>query len=116
VPVSGVSIKKYPRLAHRSRVPDPVRQRSGQYRNVGIVVATTSGNRYTDSDASYYFEESTEDSKKVEICHRTDNGSFHLIDISVNAEPISRAHGDARPREPIPGNAGLAFTASCDVK
>ena len=89
---------------------------AGQYRNVGTVVATANGTTYTDSDASYYFGESVEDTKKVEICHRTGNGSYHLIDISVNAEPAHRAHGDARPGEPVPGNPGHVFTASCAVK
>ncbi len=85
-------------------------------RNVGTVVATANGNSYTDSDASYYFGASVENTQKVEICHRTGNGSYHLIDVSINAEPAHRAHGDARPGEAVPGDPGHRFTASCAVR
>jgi hypothetical protein len=36
---------------------------------------------------------------KVEICHRTGNGSFHTINPSVNALPAHLRHGDVLPDE-----------------
>jgi hypothetical protein len=34
---------------------------------------------------------------KVNVCHRTGNGSFHEINISGNALPAHLAHGDVLP-------------------
>jgi hypothetical protein len=51
----------------------------------------------------------------VQICHRTGNGSYHLIDISVSAEPAHRAHGDATIGEAVPGSPGKKFGAGCSV-
>ena len=89
---------------------------AGQYHNVGSVVATGDGNRYTDSDDSFYFGQAEENAGKVELCHRTGNGSYHLIDVSVNAEPAHLAHGDGKPGGPVPGNPGHMFTASCAIQ
>ncbi len=36
---------------------------------------------------------------KVDVCHRTGNGSFHRINISGNALPAHLRHGDALPDE-----------------
>ena len=33
--------------------------------------------------------------EKVTICHRTGNGEFHTIVVSINAVPAHLAHGDA---------------------
>jgi len=52
-------------------------------------------------------------SGKVSLCHRTDSGEYHLIDISVNAEPAHRAHGDAKVGEPVPGTQRQVFDANC---
>jgi hypothetical protein len=52
-------------------------------------------------------------SGKVSICHRTDNGDYQLIDISVNAEAAHRAHGDARVGEQVPGTQRQVFDANC---
>jgi hypothetical protein len=89
---------------------------AGQYRNVGTVVATAGGARYTATDASYYFGREAEESRKVELCHRTGNGSYHMIDVSVDAEPAHRAHGDGMVGDQVPGNPGHVFTASCTVR
>jgi uncharacterized protein (TIGR02145 family) len=35
--------------------------------------------------------------KKVDVCHREGNGSFHTINISSNAVPAHLAHGDVIP-------------------
>jgi hypothetical protein len=55
-------------------------------------------------------------SKKVDLCHKTGNGSYHMINVSVNAEAAHRAHGDGMPGEPVPGSPGKVFTASCGVR
>jgi hypothetical protein len=52
-------------------------------------------------------------SGKVSLCHRTDSGDYQLIDVSVNAEPAHRAHGDAKPGEPVPGTQRQVFDANC---
>jgi len=36
----------------------------------------------------------SERGEKVDICHRTGNGSSHVINVSVNAVPAHLAHGD----------------------
>lgn len=52
-------------------------------------------------------------SGKVSLCHRTDNGEYHLIDVSVSAEPAHRAHGDAKVGEAVPGTQRQVFDANC---
>ena len=90
---------------------------AGQYRNVGTVVATANGTSYTDTDASYYFGRSADGgTSKVALCHRTGNGRYHLIEVSVSAEPAHRAHGDGRVGEAVPGMSGRVFAASCGVQ
>ena len=34
---------------------------------------------------------------KVDVCHRTGNGSSHVINISMNALPAHLRHGDVLP-------------------
>ena len=88
----------------------------GQSRTVGTVTATWTGGTVTDADASHYFGQSptpTEEGPKVQLCHRTGNGSYHLIEVSVSAEPAHRAHGDGKVGEAVPGSPGRVFTASC---
>ena len=50
---------------------------------------------------------------KVSLCHATGNGEYHLIDVSVNAEPAHRAHGDAKVGERVPGTQRQVFDANC---
>jgi hypothetical protein len=50
---------------------------------------------------------------KTSLCHRTDSGSYHLIDVSRNAEPSHRAHGDAKVGDPVPGQPTMVFDRSC---
>ena len=89
----------------------------GQYSNVGRVTATSTGGSVTDSDASHYFGQApgTEEGPKAQICHKTGNGSYHLIEISVNAVPAHRAHGDGMIGEAVPGAAGKVFGPGCSV-
>ena len=92
---------------------------AGQYRNVGRVTAESSSGQVTASDPSHYFglaPTEGEEGPKVRICHRTGNGSYHLIEISINAEPAHRAHGDAKIGEAVPGSTGKTFGAGCSVQ
>jgi len=50
---------------------------------------------------------------KVGVCHVVGDGGAHLINISGNAEPAHRAHGDARPGELVPNDTSLQFDAEC---
>ena len=52
-------------------------------------------------------------SGKVSLCHSTGNGEYHLIDVSVNAEPAHRAHGDAKVGDPVPGTQRQVFDPNC---
>jgi hypothetical protein len=94
----------------------------GQYRNVGAVTASWNVNgsngQVTDSDPSHYFGRAPdeEEGPKVQLCHRTGNGSYHLIDVSISAEPAHRAHGDGKIGEAVPGMAGRIFGAGCSVR
>ena len=97
---------------------------AGSYSNTGTATASftfnsTSGT-VTDSDESSYrgitLEEQEQDGPKVTLCHRTGNGSFHLISVSIDAEPAHLAHGDGRPGGAVPGQAGKSFSATCSVQ
>ena len=84
---------------------------------MGTVTANWTGGQVTASDPSHYLGVAPDDGEgpKVQLCHKTGNGSYHLIDVSINAEPAHRAHGDAKIGEPVPGNAGKVFGAGCVV-
>ena len=91
---------------------------AGQYRNVGTAVATVNGNAFTDRDESFYLgvTPTEEPEIKVQLCHRTGNGSYHMIEVSINAVPAHRAHGDGMVGDAVPGNPGKKFTSSCGVQ
>ena len=75
----------------------------GRYSNVGTVTATDEVVIVTDADASHYVgqdeeeDDGDESGTKVALCHRTGNDSYHLIEVSVDAEPAHMAHGDVVP-------------------
>jgi hypothetical protein len=50
---------------------------------------------------------------KVDICHVTGNGSFHLINVSQNAQPAHRGYGDGVPAGAVPGMDGYVFADGC---
>lgn len=51
--------------------------------------------------------------QKVQVCHKTGNGDFHLITIDVNALTAHTSHGDGKPGDPIPDNPGFIFGPNC---
>ena len=53
---------------------------------------------------------------KVDICHRTGNGSYHLINVSGNAEKAHLRHGDALPGDPVPDEEGKVFGDDCRIE
>jgi hypothetical protein len=53
---------------------------------------------------------------KVDICHRTGSGSYHLINVSANAEKAHLRHGDARPGDPVPDQEGKVFGDDCAIE
>jgi hypothetical protein len=87
----------------------------GPYSNIGTVTASSSAGPVRDSDPSHYLGvlDDDGDSRKVQLCHRTGNGSYHLIEVSVSAEPAHRAHGDGAPGESVPSQPGRVFGPSC---
>jgi uncharacterized repeat protein (TIGR01451 family) len=90
----------------------------GQYTNVGTVTASWASGTVTDDDLSHYFGQAPkeEEGPKVQLCHRTGNGSYHLIEVNVDAEPAHRAHGDGKVGEAVPGSPGEVFTPTCGVQ
>jgi hypothetical protein len=88
----------------------------GQYTNVGTVTANSASGPVSDSDVSHYLGQTTVPVGKVQLCHRTGNGTYHLIEVSVNAEPAHRAHGDGMIGEPVPGSPGKFFGAGCTIQ
>jgi uncharacterized repeat protein (TIGR01451 family) len=90
----------------------------GRYENIGTVTAIAGTDEVTDSDRSAYVGQDEEDdgeedddgagSEKVALCHRTGNGQYRLIEVSVDAEPAHLAHGDGHPGDG-------EFDESCNV-
>lgn len=50
---------------------------------------------------------------KVAVCHLGDDGSYHLINVSANAQPALLARGDAMPGDPVPGLDSSVFDDTC---
>lgn len=90
----------------------------GQYQNVGTVTAASTEGEVSDADPSHYLgvAEDDSDGPKVTLCHRTGSGRYNLIEVSVNAEPAHRAHGDAKIGEAVPGRPGSVFGPGCVVQ
>jgi len=60
------------------------------------------------------------DKEKIDVCHREGNGSSHIINISINAWPAHKAHGDVRLDDQdndgyVPNNAcGFGKMGDCN--
>ena len=52
-------------------------------------------------------------SGKVSLCHKEGNGTYHLIDVSTDAEAAHRAHGDGKIGDPVPGDLLKIFDENC---
>jgi hypothetical protein len=97
---------------------------AGQYTNLGSVSASwtngSSSGSVTDSDRSHYFGVAPDavdngGGATVALCHRTGNGRFVSLTVSVSAEPAHRAHGDGAIGEAVPNQPGKVFGAGCSV-
>jgi len=53
---------------------------------------------------------------KVNVCHRTGNGTYRLISVSERAVPAHLAHGDGLPGDPVPGMEGKIFGPDCRLE
>lgn len=92
----------------------------GQYVNIGTATADAAGGAsVSDRDFSHYLGVAAAAEQapavKVQLCHRTGNGRYQPIEVSSEAEPAHRAHGDGKVGEAVPGNAGKVFLAGCSV-
>ena len=79
---------------------------AGESRPVGQLLISISG-------GTINVVSETRSEGKVELCHRTDSGSYQLIDVSVNAEPAHRAHGDGKIGDPVPADLTKVFNRQC---
>jgi hypothetical protein len=52
---------------------------------------------------------------KKSLCHTTGNGSYHLIEVSVSAEPAHRAHGDGAVGDRVPADTTKVFDVTCQA-
>ncbi len=88
----------------------------GQYSNIGTVTATSASGQVTDSDPSHYLGvSSTEPTQKVQLCHKTGPVGYILIEVSIDAEPAHRGHGDGKIGEVVPAAATMMFGPGCTL-
>ena len=53
---------------------------------------------------------------KVDVCHRTGNGTFILITVGAPAVPAHLGHGDGFPGSSVPGlTDGSTLAADCSI-
>jgi hypothetical protein len=53
---------------------------------------------------------------KVDLCHRTGNGSYQPISVGANAAGGHLAHGDVQqPNGEVPGSPGFVFDSQCNA-
>lgn len=53
---------------------------------------------------------------KVDLCHRTGNGTYQPISVSSNAAANHMSHGDvAQPNGVVPGSPGYVFDSKCNA-
>jgi len=88
----------------------------GQYSNIGTVVAMSTSGQVTDADPSHYLGVSTEaPTQKVALCHKTGPVGYIPIEVSVDAEPAHRAHGDGMIGEVVRDDATKMFGPGCTL-
>ncbi|KKT33119.1 MAG: hypothetical protein UW20_C0005G0051 [Candidatus Woesebacteria bacterium GW2011_GWB1_44_11] len=90
-----------------------------------IIGATVGGNRYgwfAYNQFSFLAIDNSQliiatEPQKVDFCHKEGKkGTFHLINVSVNAEQAHINHGDGLPGEEVPGTEDAKrFTEDCSI-
>ena len=81
----------------------------------GMVGEAVPGNSAATFDEHCHAGDDGQDGPKVQLCHKTGNGTFRLIEVSTDAEAAHLAHGDGKPGQAVPGQAGKTFSSSCSV-
>jgi len=52
---------------------------------------------------------------RVEMCHVTGNGSYHLIEVDESARAAHLRHGDGLPGDEVPSDPNLTFGEDCEL-
>lgn len=104
-------LERVPRGDVQLKFTDATIDASARLANVGQDEFIEVQVQVTGSTATIVSE--TRSTGKVVLCHRTESGTYHSIDVSTSAEPAHRAHGDARPGEPVPGTERQVFDDAC---
>ena len=94
---------------------------AGPYANIGTVTALAGLRGAMASDPSHYLgvesgstgSPATGTDVKVPICHRSQPAEYHLIHVSVAAQPAHVAHGDGAVGDAVPNQPGLVFGPEC---
>ncbi len=102
-------------LAHGDAAPgDAVPGQAGKVLSAKCAVVSTAPDAQFQTPAKPLKANNGKKADKVDVCHRTGNGSFHLINISGNALPAHLAHGDGLPGELISGTH-TKFDSNCSL-
>ncbi len=90
--------------AHGDLAPgDAVPGQAGKVLSARCAVVSTAPDAQFQTPAKPLKANNGKKADKVNVCHRTGNGSFHMINISRNALPAHLDHGDGVPGEVIEG-------------
>jgi uncharacterized repeat protein (TIGR01451 family) len=89
----------------------------GQYSNIGTVTANSTSGQVMDADPSHYLgvPPTEAPAQKVELCHKTGPVGYILIEVSIDAEPAHRAHGDGKVGEIVRDDATKMFGPGCSL-
>jgi hypothetical protein len=102
-------------LAHGDAAPgEAVPGQAGKVFSAKCAVVSTSPDTQAQTPSKKSVNNHGKKADKVDVCHRTGNGRFILINISRNALPAHIAHGDGQPGEVLPGTH-TKFGTDCSL-
>ncbi len=82
--------------------------------SLGVVIYACTAETPTASEGDFVF--AVGPAPKIDICHYSEeDGTYHMINVSANAESAHRAHGDGQVGDPVPGREGFEFDENCDL-